>query len=123
MANEAPWKLGPHRQDYPAAADYLSLALGEQQPRHVVEELSSPQLLRRKAKDLRRVRRGQRLSPVLLVRGTDGAEVPLTGADGYPRIRASYHLDEDADAPCALAARASLGRRLRPGPRARLSNQ
>jgi len=42
-------------------------------------------------------------SPVLLVRGRLGAtEVPLTIADGYHRICASYHLNEDADIPCRI---------------------
>jgi hypothetical protein len=40
---------------------------------------------------------------VLLVRGRLGAaEVPLTVADGYHRICASYHLNEDADIPCRI---------------------
>jgi hypothetical protein len=43
------------------------------------------------------------LSPVLLVRGTLRPEVPLIVADGYHRICASYHLDEDADIPCRIA--------------------
>jgi hypothetical protein len=42
------------------------------------------------------------LSPVLLVRGRLDAHVPLTVADGYHRICASYHLDEDADIPCRI---------------------
>jgi hypothetical protein len=54
-------------------------------------------------KDLAKVKRGQRLSPVLLVRGGLEADRPLTVADGYHRICASYHLDEDADIPCRLA--------------------
>jgi len=55
------------------------------------------------AKDLKKVRAGKKLSPVLLVRGRVGeAEVPLTVADGYHRICASYHLDEDADIPCRI---------------------
>jgi hypothetical protein len=29
--------------------------------------------------------------------------VPLTVADGFHRICASYHLDEDADIPCRIA--------------------
>jgi hypothetical protein len=54
------------------------------------------------AKDLDKVHRGERLSPVLLVRGNLATAVPLTIADGYHRICASYHLDEDADIPCKL---------------------
>jgi len=44
---------------------------------------------------------------VLLVRGRLASSVPLTVADGYHRICASYHLDEDADIPCRVA---DLGR-------------
>jgi hypothetical protein len=40
---------------------------------------------------------------VLLVRGRLGAGVPLTVADGYHRICASYHLDENAPIPCRIA--------------------
>jgi hypothetical protein len=29
-------------------------------------------------------------------------DLPLTIADGYHRVCASYHLDEDADVPCRL---------------------
>jgi hypothetical protein len=49
------------------------------------------------ARALKKVARGEALSPVLLVRGT-----PLVVADGYHRICASYHLAEDADIPCRL---------------------
>jgi hypothetical protein len=39
---------------------------------------------------------------VLLVAGDLGADAPLTIADGYHRICASYHLYEDAVIPCRL---------------------
>ena len=56
------------------------------------------------AKDVKKVNAGKKLSPVLLVRGRIGAtEVPLTIADGYHRVCASYHLDENADIPCRIA--------------------
>ena len=45
---------------------------------------------------------GQRLSPVLLVRGQAKKGLPLLVADGYHRICASYHLNENADIPCRL---------------------
>ena len=53
-------------------------------------------------KDLAKVKEGTRLSPVLLVRGRGDKGTPLTIADGYHRICASYHIDEDADVPCRL---------------------
>ena len=52
-------------------------------------------------KDLNKVKAGTKLSPVLLVRGT-----PLWVADGYHRVCASYHLDEDALIPCRIVGRA-----------------
>jgi hypothetical protein len=55
------------------------------------------------AKDLAEVKKGRLLSPVLLIRGRLDANFPLTVADGYHRICASYHLNEDADIPCRIA--------------------
>lgn len=54
------------------------------------------------AKDMKRVEQGEPQSPVLLVRGRAGTGMPLIVADGYHRICASYHLDEDTDIPCRL---------------------
>ncbi len=54
------------------------------------------------AKDLKRVKRGSKLSPVLLVRGGLAADRPLTIADGYHRICAGYHLSEDQLIPCRV---------------------
>jgi hypothetical protein len=56
------------------------------------------------AADLEKVKRGSKLSPVLLVRGE-----PLWIADGYHRVCASYHLDEKAQVPCRIAARKPKG--------------
>jgi len=55
------------------------------------------------AKDLKKVAQGTLLSPVLLVRGVLRTDMPLIVADGYHRICASYHLDEDADIPRRIA--------------------
>ena len=52
------------------------------------------------AADLAKVKRGKKLSPVLLVQG-----VPLWIADGYHRVCASYHIDEKARVPCRIVAR------------------
>ena len=60
---------------------------------------STPEVHSTRAK----VKRGESLSPVLLVRGEMRRGVPLTIADGYHRVCASYHLDENADIPCHLA--------------------
>jgi hypothetical protein len=117
------WKDDPDEHDYPAAADYLSLLMGEEKVRAAVGGLREAVITRRKAKDLLRasrlalllpenahvaldlekVRRGEHLSPILLLRGDLCSDVPLTVADGYHRICASYHIDENADIPCRIA--------------------
>jgi hypothetical protein len=117
------WKEEPDDHDYPAAQDYLSLLMPDARAKQVVRRLRDAPIAHRKAKDLLRasrlpvlppenfhvardlqkVKAGKWLSPVLLVRGQLASEVPLTVADGYHRICASYHLDEDADIPCRIA--------------------
>jgi hypothetical protein len=116
------WKVDPDEHDYPAALAYLSLILPPEAAQDVVARLHTAEVQHYKAKDLlrasrlpllprdnfhvaadlRKAKRGQPLSPVLLVRGQLERDVPLTVADGYHRICASYALDEDADIPCHL---------------------
>ena len=52
------------------------------------------------AKDLKKVANGKKLSPVLLVRGE-----PTLIADGYHRVCASYHLNENEDIPSRIVNR------------------
>jgi hypothetical protein len=115
------WKDEPERQDYPAARNYLSLLVDPRTAKKIAKALGEePHTVRYKAKDILRaaalpllplddpevakdlakVKAGAKLSPVLLVRGD-----PLWVADGYHRICASYHLDEDAEIPCRIVAR------------------
>jgi hypothetical protein len=118
------WKNEPDDHDYPAAVDYLSLVGSPAEAKRLVDELKTAPLEHRKAKDLLRasqlallpadnahvvidlakVKSGTRLSPVLLVRGDFGRGVPMSIADGYHRVCASYHLDENADIPCRLVS-------------------
>ena len=117
------WKELPDDHDYPAAEDYLSLVTSAEVAKQLARRLRSVPIEHRKAKDLlrasrlpvlgpdnfhvskdlKKVAKGRLLSPVLLVRGTLQPEIPLIVADGYHRICASYHLDEDADIPCRIA--------------------
>src|ERR1700688_2845081 len=107
MPNKASenWKDEPDDHDYPAAEDYLSLLMPPAKARQVVGRLRKAAILRRKGKDLlrtsrllplppenlhvarnlKKVRDGKKLSPVLLVRGQLTSDVPLTVADGYHR--------------------------------------
>jgi hypothetical protein len=122
-ATKEHWKSEPDDHDYPAAADYLSLLMDKGEVTNAVAALRKAAVTHRKAKDLLRASRlellpadnvhvkkdlakvdsGHLLSPVLLLRGRLDADVPLTVADGYHRICASYHIDEDADIPCRIA--------------------
>jgi hypothetical protein len=56
------------------------------------------------ASDLAKIKKGKQLSPILLVRGDYLAGQPLQIADGYHRVCASYHTDENTDIPVVLAA-------------------
>ena len=116
------WKNEPEQHDYPAAADYLELLLPPSHVQRLVAALDRAETVHKKAKDLNRasglpilppdnphvaedlkkVRKGEKLSPVLLVRGALLQGIPLTVADGYHRICASYNLDENADIPCRI---------------------
>jgi hypothetical protein len=122
VAKKENWKSTPDAHDFPAAASYLSLVLDKPAVDSVLEDLrrtsvtvyKAKDLLRAStlpalpvenvhvAKDLKKVAARKLLSPVLLVRGHVSSGAPLTIADGYHRICASYHLDENADIPCFI---------------------
>jgi hypothetical protein len=123
MAKTEHWRTEPDAHDYPAASDFLSLVFAPEVVKATVEALRTAPLETRKAKDmlrasrlpllpaedpaverdLKKVRRGEKLSPVLLVRGDLARGYPMVVADGYHRVCASYHLDEDADIPCRVS--------------------
>jgi hypothetical protein len=123
--SEVSWKTEPDEHDYPAAASYLSLIAPTSQVADLVDRLKRGDIECHKAKDilrasglpllpadnphvasdLRKVAKGKALSPVLLVRGDLGTGVPLRIADGYHRVCASYHLDENTDIPCRVTDR------------------
>jgi len=117
------WKEEPDEHDYPAAESYLSLLAQPTAVETTVAALRTASLTHYKAKDILRasglpllpandhhvgkdlakVMAGQRLSPVLLVRGALSRGFPLQIADGYHRVCASYHLNPDTDIPCKIA--------------------
>ena len=116
------WQDAPEDHDFPAATDYLSLLGSATAVEAWVAGLRAAPTVRRKAKDILRaarlslfpvdnphvasdlakVRHGKALSPVLLVRGNLADGTALQIADGYHRVCASYHLDENTDIPCRL---------------------
>jgi hypothetical protein len=117
------WKNDPDDHDYPAAAAYLSLLTSTDVVDRLVAELKKAPIQTGKAKDLLRASRllllpadnkhvagdiakvagGKSLSPVLLVRGELREDIALQIADGYHRVCASYHLDENTDIPFRMA--------------------
>ncbi len=122
MAKTEHWKTDPDPHDFPAAIDYLSLVLPRTQAAALARKLKTAPLAQRKAtdllrasrsallppdnpevaRDLKKIRKGALLSPVLLVRGHAPSDDAMTIADGYHRICASYHIDEDAEIPCRI---------------------
>ena len=116
------WMDKPEAHDYGAARDYLSLLLDVKRAAALASRLRRAPLIRRKARDilrasglpvlprdnqlvardLKKVRKGQPLSPVLLVRGDIRRGVPLVIADGYHHVCASWYVDENALIPCRM---------------------
>ncbi len=117
------WLEKPEAHDFPAAADYLALLADSQTVDELTQALRGGDIVHKKAKDILRaaeltllpvdnphvatdlakVKKGQPLSPILLVRGDFVTGVPLQIADGYHRVCASYHTDENTDIPVVLA--------------------
>jgi hypothetical protein len=119
------WKDQPEKHDYPAAYDYLSLVFDENRSRKYVTALRRAPTIWRKAKDLirasalpilgkdnphvasdlRKLKKGQALSPVLIVRGDADKGLPIVIADGYHRICASWYKDENIPIACRVVDR------------------
>jgi hypothetical protein len=115
------WLAEPEEHDYPAARSYLCLHYDEKTVASFIEKLQRAPMTEFKAKDifrasglsllgvsnshvekdLKKVRDGRRLSPLLLVRDSGQGRVII--ADGYHRLCAVYSLDEDALIPCKIA--------------------
>jgi hypothetical protein len=113
---KALWKSGPSREDVDGARNYLSLLCSDADSKRLTLDLSRARTSRATAKDLlrasrlpllprdeshveadlKRIRKGKTLPPVLLVRGDISRGLPLVIADGYHRICAICYFDEDA---------------------------
>lgn len=116
------WREEPAKHDYPAAANYLGLLADGDTVSYIVDQLQKAPIVQYRANDLLRAARlellplddagvkndlrkmilGTALSPVLIVRGDMLHDYPLTIADGYHRICASYHLSEKTYIPCRV---------------------
>ena len=118
------WKDTPEEHDFPAAMEYLTLVFEEHNARSLVRRLKKAPTIHRKAKDLirasglsllarenthvandlRKIKKGKALSPVLLVRGDGTVGAPLVIADGFHRICASWYKDENLLIACRLVS-------------------
>ena len=114
------WLAKPEGHDYGAAASYLGLVYDEKKTAKLVKALRQAPAAKFKAKDIfrasglsllgvsnfhveadrKKIRRGEKLSPVLLVRDRGNGKVVI--ADGYHRMCAVYGFDEDATIPCKI---------------------
>jgi len=114
------WLDEPQDHDYPAARSYLTLILKPTEAKAAVTKLRKAKVIQHPAKDLFRASRlplldlnnshvekdksridaGEKLSPLLLFR--DKRNGRLVIADGYHRLCAVYHFDEDAMIPCKI---------------------
>jgi hypothetical protein len=117
---EIKWLDQPEDHDYPAAASYLSLLYPGRKALELARALKKAPVIKFKAKDIFRasrlplldnsnshvqkdvkiIRGGGGLSPVLLVRNPALGKVIV--ADGYHRVCAVYAFDEDAMIPCKI---------------------
>jgi hypothetical protein len=117
------WADAPAAQDYPAAGSYLRLFALPDKVEVLASRLSQAPTVTQAAKDIlraaglpllaaddpevakdvKKVAKGEPLSPILLVRGDLATGRPLQIADGYHRVCASYHLNEDTEIPCRIA--------------------
>jgi hypothetical protein len=112
----------PEDHDYPAAGAYLALLAAPAEVAALLALLRTARPQHWKAKDilrasglpllpvdnphvaadLHKIKAGKRLSPVLLIRGDLMSGRLMQVADGYHRVCASFHTDENTDIPCRL---------------------
>lgn len=115
---QAFWLADPQEHDFPAAYDYLELLFSSQEADTFVAGLKAAVTITKKSKDilrasslqllpktnrhvkenLRKIKRKEKLSPILLVRKNG----KLIIADGYHRLCSSYYFTEDIAVPCRL---------------------
>jgi hypothetical protein len=117
------WLSEPEAHDFPAALDYLELLFPLKTAKILTDRLQKAKTIKKRAKDvlrasglpllpqedihvkqnLKKIKKLQKLSPILLVSGQ-----PLIIVDGYHRICAIYYLSEDLEIPCRLVSRDAI---------------
>jgi hypothetical protein len=115
------WLPQPKAGNYPAALSYLSLLFPPKVAAAYVKRLRRAPVTTFKSKDIfrasglsllgvsnyfvekdrKKIMKGEKLSPILLVR--DPANARTIVADGYHRLCSVYSFDEEAPIPCKIA--------------------
>jgi hypothetical protein len=116
------WLIKPSDEDFRAAHDYLTLLFKRSDVGGLLRRLHVARVVDYQAKDLlrasqthlleennphvadqlRKIKKGKKMSPVLLIKGDGQNGITLTIADGHHRICASWYCDEDAPIACCL---------------------
>jgi hypothetical protein len=118
------WETKPAETDFKAARAYLGLLAEDAVAANIVKRLRAAKTSEFEAKDLlrasqthllddddphvaenlKKLKKGKRLSPVLLVRGDAAQGVTLTIADGHHRICASYQWNVEEPVACRVVS-------------------
>lgn len=118
---EIKWLKEVAEHDFEAGQTYLSLLYPDAVARKLVRalknapirEFAAKDILRASelaleraedpgvAKQIKKIRKGEKLSPLLLVRESGHAR--LIVADGFHRLCAVHHLDQETPVPCRIA--------------------
>jgi hypothetical protein len=125
MAKHHPrWDTRPASDDFAAALSYLSLQFRSATARSLVKKARATKASKHVAKDilracrlpllptderhvaenLKRIEKDKPLSPVILIQGDLARGRPFVIADGYHRMCAAVHADEDAPVRGILVA-------------------
>ena len=122
--HSARWDARPAAEDFASALSYLSLQFPIGTARSLVKKARSTKTTEHVAKDilrachlpllpteerhvgenLKRIHKGKSLSPVILIQGDLTRGQPFVIADGYHRMCAACHADEDAPVRGILVA-------------------
>jgi len=120
--NKIRWLSKPEAKDYLDAKSYLNLIYGHGETGNIANRLEKAPIIYFKAKDIFRasglsllgvsnyhvkkdqdkIKRGEALSPILLVR--EKSLQKLIIADGYHRLCAVYSFNEDELIPCKIVS-------------------
>lgn len=117
---EINWLKEPAEHNYPSAQSYLSLIIDSANVAIIILNLIDAKITKFKARDifrasglpllgisqhqiehnLKKIKKGESLSPILLVRDTASRKVII--ADGYHRLCAVYHHNDNMEIPCKI---------------------